>query len=522
MKKIVIFLSIFYFSINFESNAQNGEDAIVVVEPISPIGTAAYIGSAGSNVGDTYDPSYINNGNPAVIGLAKKSGFSFSPAVFMQGSSSFYPGKIDNETQVEIVSSDNSSNFGFSNLSGVFSLYEEGGIAGLDGWEALNVGFSLNRQNNFHFRSKNSVSNEDNSLIDVFMRDAHNSNGVGIDVSMLDPTSSAALAFEALLIQPDPGGKINDETVWYSIVPNAGVFQHHSSETTGKLWESALSVGSSYNDKFYLGLAFAMQRGFYSREISHKEVDQNNEILFFKSFLYTQSVLTTIQGYNVKVGFMAKPIYWLRVGGSFKAPSVLTMTESDASTITPEYDDNRDLGTIQSRLRETLYQTSTPMNFAADVTVLIWETAAIGLTYKWINYQNVRLRSTSSFFDENDDIQSTYKNTSNIGIGGRADVGKIFTVRAGYKLSGSPAHENPTSAKSSKLDAAFNKSSLSAGFGFHGFLGGDDDGTEIFLDFAFVSTKFKSLSSSYDLEGAYVNENHSVFNTGVVTFGVNF
>ena len=169
MKKSIIILVMLTLN-GFISFGQNEVDALRY-SFLVPGGTARFTGIAGAFNAVGADLSTLGT-NPAGIGLFKSSEFVFSASVFTSNTNTAYL----NQTM-----SDDNSNFNIPNVGFVYSIPVNANTEG-NGFNFIQLGFGLVRNNNFHNRIAMEGSNPDNSLLDAYVEWAD-----GYDTDELGP-----------------------------------------------------------------------------------------------------------------------------------------------------------------------------------------------------------------------------------------------------------------------------------------------------------------------------------------------
>ena len=110
-----------------------------------------------------------------------------------------------------------------------------------------------------------------------------------------------------------------------------GQLMNRRETTSGNIGEYTFSFGANYNDRLYLGGTFGLQSVRWDEKILHSESDIGDSIDFFNAFDFTQNDRTTGVGYNFKIGAIARPLDFLRIGISYELPTFYRLN-TDATT----------------------------------------------------------------------------------------------------------------------------------------------------------------------------------------------
>jgi len=216
-----------------------------------------------------------------------------------------------------------------------------------------------------------------------------------------------------------------------------GQWQQHRLTERGGIGEYAFSFGANFEDKFYMGATFGINRLRYSRLINHFEDDDDDVIGYFDSFTFREDLETFGTGYTFKMGLIYRPISLIRIGAAFHTPTFYKIredyyTEMDAKFDADPYTNERaPLNTFDYRLR-------TPYRAIGSLAIQIPRLAVISVDYEFVDYTAAYMDSHDHpFIDENQTIQTVYKSSSNIRAGGEVHFGALY-LRGGVAFYGSP------------------------------------------------------------------------------------
>jgi hypothetical protein len=491
MKKIVI-VSVLVAGFAFQGYSQNIND-VLRYSSTSYNGTARFMGLSGAYGAIGADFSSLSQ-NPAGIALYRKSEFTITPGFYSNKASSTYHG-YDN--------SDFRNNLTLGNLGMVFSmnLNENKNTGALKG---LQMGFGMNRINSFNRSILVEGFNNSSSLLGTYATEANNG-GNPLTLEGLDPFSTL-LAYNTNLMVFDSAGA---QPHWWVDMPNGNVLQRKSIETTGSSREILFSGGMNFDNKLYLGLSLCFPSIRYEESSTYTETDNKglssnaDPAYNFLSAKRSENFTTRGNGFNLKFGFIYKPVEFLRFGGAFHTRTTYNLTD-DYSSSMDSYFENGSHYSDHSPDGSFDYKITTPMRALGSVAILIGKTGLISADYEYVDYTTARIKAEGDdFFDVNDSIHSNLGSAANIRLGAEVKAGPL-AFRAGVNSYGSPYKGEKTLGS---------RKGFSLGLGIRE--------QDYFLDFAY---NFQYLESNLSLyNGAYaVSKNTYTSNQFQVTLGLRF
>jgi hypothetical protein len=393
-------------------------------------GTARFMGLSGAYGALGADFSSLSQ-NPAGIAFYRKSEFTITPGFYSTTSKSdYYDGS----------NTDFRNNLMLGNLGMVFNLNmnenkSEGALKGLQ------MGFGMNRINNFSKRILVEGFNDKSSLLGTFADDANNGGNPKTLESLDDFTT--LLAYNTNLLVFDSGNIVNPEAHWWVDMPNGNVLQRKSIELSGSSREMLLSGGANFNNKLYLGLSLCFPSIRYDEITNYSEKDSEglssnaDPDYNFKEAKRHENISTRGNGFNLKFGFIYKPVEFVRLGGAFHTRTTYNLTDDYSANMTA-YFENGSSYTESSADWSYDYQVTTPLKAIGSVAVLIGKVGLISADYEYVDYSTSRIRSSDDdFADVNDDIQGKLGRAANIRLGAEIKA-DIFAFRAGVSSYGTP------------------------------------------------------------------------------------
>lgn len=458
--------------------SQNEVDALRYSQ-INYGGTARSVamGGAFGTLGGDFTSLSIN---PAGIGIYSGKEITITPSNYFVAVRSKY---LNNKTD------DLKYKFNLNNAGIVFTFTpkKESGCKGIQ------VGFGVNRLNNYSFNGYYEGINRLNSIADDFLDQAQRT-----QPNDLDPFNSQ-LAFNTYLI--DTLGGLTNYT---SPIQKGGVLQSKSVMTSGSNNELVLTIGGNLNDKLFLGGTIGFPFVRYSESSIYEETDPGDTIPDFKKMKYNNYLETQGSGFNFKFGIIYKIAEWVRIGASFHTPTFYSMKDTWNSDMVT-YFDNGDKYSAKSPDGSFDYQLNTPFRANGGVSFIIKKIALISGEYEFVDYRNARLRSsTYRFSEENKALDGLYTYQSNVRAGFELKYNMV-SFRGGYNFSSNPY--------ASKEIGDGTRHTFSGGLGLRI--------NKYFFDIAYSYSMWKEKYYLYDVALYPVNNSYSAHNV-LFTFGVKF
>lgn len=423
------------------------------------------------------------------------SSLSINPAgvaVFRSGELSFSPEFNGVFTESRFLNSgytDSRFNMGLSQFGFVLPMKRSESSGGLS---SINLGFTYNKLRDFGQNITIQGINNQNSLVDEFVH-AANTN------SEWDPFFDG-LAWETWLIDYDSVAGL-----YYSDfdVSGYGQTQRRTIDTRGQVGEYAFSVGANMSDKVYLGATMGVQRATYSETWEHTELDPDDVIGFFDGFTYRNQLKAYGTGYNLKVGFIARPLDFIRIGGSLHTPTFFEFKDNFTASMATDLDDGE--GTHRyDAYGDFDYEITTPFRAVGSLALVLKNIGLISMDYEYVDYAQARLRSVDyNFFDENQAVSNRYQAASNIRLGAEYYLMNFF-FRGGFAFYQSPyASQEPNAGNHLRI--------LSAGMGYRS--------NNFYLDFGISRSNWDQEYFLYGNTSAALEASHTRF---ITTMGFKF
>jgi hypothetical protein len=486
MKKIISIVGVFCMLITV-SFAQNEEDVLRYSAP-QLIGTARYMGVGGAYGAIGADFSSLSN-NPAGIGLYKRSDFSITPLLNFANTQSTYNGQSHTESK---------NNFAFGN-AGFVLAFDPNNSLDRSPFRNFQIGFGINRLRDFNNNIFIQGENDENSYLDALLQYAGNKNP-----EMLDAFDTR-LAFDTYLIDTVPGAAVPTYVNAYSYIGGfSSALQRKSIETRGSMNEWVLSGGMNVNDRLYFGLTLGFPRINYSEESTYNEVNQTAPDRDLDQFNYIEELETSGNGFNIKVGAIARALPWLRIGAAYHSPTWFSdITDTWRTRVNAFYTNGDDFSSTSPR-GEFRYDIQTPSKFIGSMAFMIGNMGFISADYEHVNYSTGRLKPSIDFGSENELISESFTAANNFRIGTEWRIG-MAQVRGGYANYGSPFK---TGINDGQLQT------LSAGLGFRS--------NNYYYDAAFVYSIYEMDYYLYGVDNIRPNPALNQYDTYTFLFTIGY
>ncbi len=388
-------------------------------------GTARYVSMGGAFGALGGDLSSISD-NPAATGVFMYSEINFSPALYNSVNKTEFSNNI---------SYDNRYNFNFNNFAFVASLKTKD-----NDWKSINYAFTYKRLDNYHHNYYAYGVNNDNSITDFFAEQANGTSLYDLD-NNYDGNYIGDNAYQTYLIDPDSVAPSN--TGYHSMYNNYGETQSNTMKTKGRKDQWSFAIGSNYKDILYIGASLDYSTINFKYSSNFRERDLAKNIDNFKEMQYYNEYNTTGYGYAFKIGFIVKPVKWLRMAYSFQTPIRYYLSDSYSHVIDSwgiSANGEQKYRSSASPIGNYDYYITTPLKMNAALGFVIAKKAVIGLEYNYLDYSRAQIRSiynSDEFASDNAAISRTLKPSHNAKIGFEYRLGQV-SLRTGISYFDSP------------------------------------------------------------------------------------
>ena len=103
--------------------------------------------------------------------------------------------------------------------------------------------------------------------------------------------------------------------------------QTHQFNSNGDMHEFVLSLGTSFEEKLYLGATVGIPTFEYSEVINHREDIFSDTLNNLESFEYMQNLYANGEGINLKLGGIYRLNDNIKIGGALHTPTVFNIQE---------------------------------------------------------------------------------------------------------------------------------------------------------------------------------------------------
>ncbi len=417
------------------------------------------MGNAMGAVGQDFSSISIN---PAGLGLFRKPTFTFTSAV----NTTFTESKLNGT-----LATDSRANLSVNNI----------GYVGINksSDKVVNWAFGMNRTNNFNNQIFVDGYNDSNSLIDAYFAEIiDNEIYDKEELKYYSPTYIYPL-YETYLINFEADGLLTTP------VPAGGLRQLKGVTSWGGTNEWTVSTSINFSDKFFLGVSINMPQVSYKKISDYEETFEYNSREYY--WLQEEALATTGWGVNSKLGIIAYPCRWLRLGASFHTPTVYNLTDSWRT----ETYSHLDFGNYEWNVPTSYfsYSLKSPWRVNGSAAFIFGNFGMITADYEYVDYSKIRISDYEYDYSEyNKFISETFKPTMNLRLGTEWRHHSIC-FRGGYSFYGSPYGIG---------NKDYRRNALSCGIGY----------TQHFLtiDFAYMYTLQNHSYNLYSQYTSYYNE----------------
>lgn len=473
MKKIILITSALSFSF-LMIQAQNEQDALRF-SSFQTGGTTRSLsmGGAFGAIGGDFSSLAIN---PAGLGIYRKGEFAFTADFNTNQSEASY---LNSSTP------DRGYKMGLSHFGFVIPITMNRQNSGISG---ISFAIGYNKLKDYGQDITMKGVNNANSLTDEFVYTANHT-------SEWDPFTDG-LAWETYLIDYD-----SLAGVYYSDFDGSsyGQTQRRSVSSSGSLGEFDFSMAANLSDKLFLGVTMGVQRANYTEVWEHSETDPDDVINFFEKFTYRNELNTQGTGVNFKLGLLAKPIEFIRLGASIQTPTVLKLNDYFQSSMATDLDDGQ--GTHEYEATgEFDYTITTPLRATASAAFIFKQLGLISVDYEFVDYTAANLSSSDyDFIDENEAVSERFRATSNLRIGAELHLASYY-LRGGLSSYGNPYAEG-------EPNAGKNLTTLSGGLGYRD--------NNFYVDFGLARSTWSQEYFLYGSNSASVDNTYTRFSTTI-------
>jgi len=399
------------------------------------------------------DISSVTN-NPAGLGFYRRSEYNIGL------NTGFFKSKANVRNLSSVINTDYSKQWlNINNLGLVMESNRD-----------LNNGFyggawavSYQRLSNFHSAFQYYGNNQNNSIRDAYLEEVQGVIPViELDEGVAIVSNEAQTAYDAYVINVVEGGISDASTDYYTLNPDASVSQLAIIQKSGGLSELSLSYGGNFGDELYFGFSANYLTVNHEEKKTYVEaIDDISDSLL--SFQVEDRLITEGNGLSFRTGLIYNLANNFKLGLTFESPKWLSLSESQITRITAEFDETNTGFTIEDveRMSGTFsYKLMTPMTFRFGGAYFFGKKGFITSDIEFVDYPNAKLKaSTFDFFADNNTISNLYKGVVNYKIGGEYRI-KQLMLRAGF------ARFNDPFRNTNEIIIDHSKTFITGGIGF--------------------------------------------------------
>jgi hypothetical protein len=432
--------------------------------------------------------------NPASLGFYKFSEFSFG-----MGTNPVSTRAVLLNTSNETSYESNVAPFSLNHIHFVATSYQRDKSR----WRGVSFGVGYNRIANYN-REFYYNGTSPGSITDRWANQAD-----GLFSEELNGFEDG-LAYEVGAIYPSS----EDETIYLNdFYDGEPVSRNQLVRTRGSMNELTVNLAGNYEDKLFIGGALNFPTVNYSETKTYTETDQQtNTNAVFDNLVYEEELDISGNGFNAKIGFIYRPSFNFRLGGSIQSPTSIELDESYTTTLDYSYTFDNTFQNFVAYSPEGFfnYKVRTPWRANFGGALIIKKLGFISATAEYVDYRNSRYRFTNTINqadieyeqDLNNTIATDFASAWNFNLGGEFRINN-FMLRYGAGQQGSPFGRNNVSVKH-----------FNGGFGFFA--------NAIFLNIGAQYSVFSEGYSPYLVAGNYpqsvdIDGNNLIIS---MTFGV--
>ena len=327
--------------------------------------------------------------------------------------------------------SDNDNRFSLNNISLILSYPDKKG----GDWRSGVFGVSFDRQASYHWDERAVGEQVPSTILQRFVNEA---NGTPSNQLADKYAWTSDLAWETYGLDT-----LNTSTSYYSPIPfGSDTRQEHSISSAGRLNTTSFFYAANYLDRLYIGATLGLTGVRYERQTSHSEtaLDTSLEI---HDLSYTQKLLTTGNGVDLKIGVIGRVGGHLRLGLAFHSPKWLQLSDAYSNTMTTNFrtpDSNGNYSYVKDSPDGAFnYRVRTPWNVLASAAYVVGQHGLVSIDYGFTNFRQAKLNksidglSSYDFSAENDAIQNDFRSTHSLRVGTEWRSGAWY-IRGGWGI----------------------------------------------------------------------------------------
>lgn len=212
--------------------------------------------------------------------------------------------------------------------------------------------------------------------------------------------------------------------------------QYFYNYTSGINDKFNFSFATLYKEIVYIGGSMAFHHiNFYQNTVFEESSnDGQGNTMDVRNVEYLS---TYANGFNFGLGIIVKPTKGLRLGASYQSPIWYNLSERFERNTTYVFNGELDPDPDYPLPNYYDYKLNTPSKFIGSLAYVFGQHGLISFDYIYQGYKNTKLKPTSNFLDENQDLSTGLRNTNSFKIGTEWKY-NIFSFRGGYRIIQTP------------------------------------------------------------------------------------
>ena len=415
--------------------SQNATDALRF-SSFDVVGSSRFIGS-GSSLSALGTEFSVLSTNPAGLALYRSSELVVTPAYQFSSTRSTLEGAFFPDDPGTLL--DNFSNGAVKDTKGAFALNNLGFVVHSQPrsriFTTFNFGVGLNKLANFN----QAYTYRGSSVGSIVERWQEFANEYGVDPNDNVYEESLALQTDALFYDEQQDFYFTDYDA--TLDPDfigAPVWREQTVDIEGSMSELVFSLGANVKEMVMVGLTIGVPILNYRVDRSYAETDPDDLVPFFEDLSFEESIRTTGQGINAKLGLIFRASQALRFGLAVHSPSSITLNDESSFGIGYTYTEQ---GQTKASFAESdrltyAYRLNTPWRFFGSAGFLFGKSGFLSAEVEFVDYSSNAFRFRDYPQDEqiaNEDISTSLSSVVNVRLGGEFAY-KVFRARAGVGL----------------------------------------------------------------------------------------
>ena len=462
----------------FFSSAQNLQEALLFNQS-DLLGSPRYISMAGAFTALGNDFSGITD-NPAGLSVFRQNVAEISFGFRTRSNSANYFNTKSREAITDAV-------------LGVGGLVKEIPYPENSDYR-FHFGFTFRQMARFDKEWTVKGQNPNFSIIDQWIA---NSNGIDPDDLLSNGLLYERMAWEGFLT--DVADSLNNYTSFAT-----GLNTNHLDQiiSSGNRTQMEIAASGSFKHTFFYGASIGIPFLTYSESSTYGEsgFDQFSDV---EDFSLGNSYNLSATGINLKLGFIYRPAYWLRLGGSYTSPTWYAAEAQFETILNSQFRDGSSAGPILYFNDNLTYSLRTAQQFSLGTAFVLAKSAILSVDYHTSDLSRNAIKSSFvSLEDVDREMDATLTWTHDIRLGGEYRYNGA-SFRAGYRIQSSPFVDG-------LKDNLSESRTWSIGLGYQF--------KYCVVDLAWRTTRFSELYQPYDIQytpPAEISSTDGMFMAGI-------